>query len=143
MRYVSAMYDAPVPARAAISALIEEGFPPLDLCVLPFVPGIELPSTFLPSLEFSKATDRYDLQPVQAKLAALGIAMEAAGIYAEGLRRGAIVVIARTPTLSAPIAAAILETTCPLSVEKASRDWAAQPGLRYRWSQVEAMALVD
>ena len=143
MRYVSAMYDAPVPARAAINALIEEGFPPLDLCVLPFVPGIELPSTFLPSLAFAEATDRHGLRPVEAKLAALGIAHDAAGIYAEGLRRGAIVVIARTPTLSAPIAAAILETTCPLSTEKAGREWATKPELRYRWSQVEAMALVD
>jgi hypothetical protein len=143
MRYVSAMYDAPVPARAAINVLIEEGFPPLDLSVLPFVPGIELPSTFLPSLAFAEATDRYNLRPVEAKLAALGIAREAAGFYAEGLRRGAILVIARTPTLSAAVAAAILETTCPLSVEKASREWAEQPELRYRWSQVEAMALLD
>lgn len=127
MRYVAALFDAPIPARTALVELVSRGFAPEDVIAIPAPPG----ATWSGRPSWRPPGDERSLAP---GLAALGIPPATAEAYAEGIRRGAILVIARCPTLSAPMAASILAASPVVDLSAALRRWQMEPGLRYDWA---------
>ena len=122
MRYVIAAYDAPHPALVAVAALQDAGVADGDVALRPSPPG-RAPG------DLGAPTDPSRLPEWLASLSCAG----AADLHAEAARRGAILLVVRCPTLSAPIVAGILAATAPLDPVQAARRWAAEPGTRYEW----------
>jgi hypothetical protein len=128
MRHVLALFDAPVPAARALAALWDAGFAAADVSCVPAPPGVHwgretgfarLPADDPPALERA--------------LSDLGIGHADAHAYAEGVRRGGILVTVRTPTLSAPVAVAALDSSAPPDLATHQARWAVDPDLSYRW----------
>jgi len=122
LRHVIAAYDAPHPALAAVAALQDAGVAGGDVAVIPSPPGRE-------TGDFGAPTDPSGLPEW---LASLGVA-GAAAFHAQAAERGAILLVVRCPTLSAPVVAGILAACAPLDPVQAARRWAAEPGTRYEW----------
>ena len=156
MRYVTALFDAPIPARAAIAALRDAGFSPRDMTVLPPLPrddamgaesviapltddltlhpdDVAPPPDELAPPPNDLALPADDPRRLADALAALGVAPFDAACYAEGVRRGAILLVVATPTLSAPLAAAAIDSVLPPDLDDLAEAWAVDPELHYRW----------
>ena len=130
MRTITALFDAPVPARAAARALVTAGFSPTDITLVPPLPGAQ-------PFDFSQlpvaGEDPRDLVNV---LGDLGVPEAEALFYAEGVRRGAILLVVTAPTLSAPVAADVIAGALPPDPNALAAAWAADPGLRYTWADI-------
>ena len=135
MRYISALYDAPMPAGLALRNLRAAGFEDRDLALLPNLPGRP------PVHGFLAAEVREQGDPVHA-LAKLGLPEPTLELVREGLRRGAILVLVRCPDLSAPAALRALDGAGPLSGERLGMDSRMAPGRVYRWSEFAMPDLV-
>lgn len=163
MRYVTALFDAPQPAGMALHLLRELGFEDRDLILLPDLPapaagGQDDPWTAGSeiSLEDERTRSSSSMRdpmhsptsPEQARASALhrlqrlSLPEPTASLAAEGLDRGALVLVARVPNLSAAVAAQAMETAGALPAERTVRLWSKQPELRYRWSELAAPELV-
>ena len=134
MRYVTALFDAPVPARTARRALEAAGFAPRDVALVPEPAGEERARDWAPG---------GDPPGLLAALRDLGVAEELAGAYAEGVARGCILVVVRCPDLSAPAAAAALALGPALDPGAAARRWRAEPTCGYVWSRVPPPELAE
>ena len=134
MRYVSAIYDAPMPAGLALKALRAAGFEDRDLAVLPDLPALPPVAGFL-----ARSTEATG-DPARA-LAELGLPQQRHALLREALWRGAIVILVRCPDLSAPAAVRALDAAGPLPDARLARDWRREPGMRYRWSELPAPVL--
>jgi len=132
MRYAFALYDAPMPALAALRGLARAGFAPADVAVL---------ATDVPAEARGLAGDRIlprDLGPepwapvdgalamdeaaIVRALEARGLAPDDAATCAMGVaRQRAHLVVVCCPTLSAPLAQAALDVAMPppLAVHRA------------------------
>jgi hypothetical protein len=135
MRTLITLFDAPVPARAAARALAAAGFSPADVLLLPPLP--DAPASVPPA----------DLPPGDpARLARglidRGVMPQDAALFAEGLRRGAILLVVAVPTLSAPIAAEAIAGALPPDPAALAAAWAADLDLRYRWAEVAPPVLM-
>ncbi len=132
MRHVLALFDAPVPAARAVRALAEKGFAADDvqLCARGEVPDIGArTSRDLP----------HEPRALQAALQDRGLGEDDAALCAEGVaRRGAILVLVRCPTLSAPVAERLLAAALPPELAEHAARWKAQPSAAYMWAQVAA-----
>lgn len=133
MRHVLALFDAPVPARAALLALAEAGFAPDDLtcAAAAGVPG---------AAGLAAATVPAEEDALERRLRSLGLSEDDAATCAEGVaRRGAILIVASGPTLSAEAARRAIEGAAPptLAEHRARWDGRAGPGLgHYGWADV-------
>ncbi|HRA20479.1 MAG TPA: hypothetical protein PLZ56_08535 [Anaerolineae bacterium] len=130
MQLISALFDAPVPAGMALTALAQEGAAPADLGVWPPLPAIPVPPPA--ALLLAEAAD---LAGALRLLAQLGLPAEGLAQAQEGLARGAILVMARAPDLSAAALVKRLSECSPLGPE-AALAWARDGALRYRWSEL-------
>ena len=179
MRFVLALFDAPLPARNALADLARAGFAAADVVVLPPVMietplGLaaigdpdSLPEPGFDHLPFvddrhvaadrSFADDRIGAEAqthaefgahandrqLERDLVALGLpGAEAAG-YAEGVHRGAILVVVRAPTLSAPVAAALLNGAGSADLAAEAARWQVDRTWRYYWAQSPPLTLDD
>lgn len=133
MRYVTALYDAPIPAAAALQALRDAGFAAADIATAPQPPT----SSWPPSDEQVADLPTDDEPRLARALCDLGIDEEQAALYAEGVGRGALLIAVRTPTLSAGPAADALVSAGPPSLDEHQSRWAEDHSLRYRWAEVE------
>jgi hypothetical protein len=131
MRYVTALFDAPVPTESAVRALHECGFSSADLLLVPSVPGIE----WSPGPSFAQPWFERELS-LQEVLGEMGVSDTDADLYAEGVIRGAILLAVRSPTLSAPYAEAAIESAAPASLSEHRARWLSDPVWRYGWSVV-------
>lgn len=129
MRYVTALFDAPIPARAAAAALASAGFHPDDIALVPHLAGAPAAGWFVDA-------DPADARGVRQALEDLGFDAADAGRAAEGARRGAIILMVRTPTLSAPIAAEVIAALAPPDPEALAATWEADPSLKFDWAAV-------
>ena len=129
MRYIAALYDAPFPARCAMRALAAAGVAPGDTSVTPGLPG----SGPRPAAGFGRLPQD-DSERLARSLTELGIARQDARAYAEGVRRGGILVLVRSPDLLPSAAAAALESAAPPDLDTHRSRWAADPNLRYEWA---------
>ncbi len=163
MRYVTALFDAPQPAGMALHLLRELGFEDRDLILLPELPAPVAGDTEDPwtagsetSLEDERtrsSSSMHDATPsppgpeqvranARHRLQQLGLPEPTASLATEGLDRGALVLVARVPNLSAAVAAQAMETAGALPAERTVRLWSKQPELRYRWSELAAPEVV-
>ncbi len=131
MRYVTALFDAPIPARAAAAALASAGFHPDDIALVPHLAGAPATGWFVDA-------DPADARGVRQALEDLGFDTADAARAAEGARRGAIILMVRTPTLSAPVAAEVIAALAPPDPDDLAAAWEADPGLTYAWAAVPA-----
>lgn len=148
MRYVAALFDAPIPARAALQALQARGFAAADVALLaeaelpgtagladgrllpPSPPAGDWPGDDPPPPEAWRDEPR-----LEAALRRRGIEEEDAATFAEGVaRRGAILVLVSAPTASAPLAAEALAQTLPPSPAAHRARWSSDPRARSGWS---------
>ncbi len=136
MRHVMAIFDAPIPARAAASALAGAGFDPGDIALLPPLAGAPAAGHFLDA-------DPADPPAVRRALAVLGFDAVDAARGAEGARRGAIVLVVRAPTLSAPVAADVIAALGPPDPDDLAAAWEADPGLTYAWAAASPPLAAD
>ena len=127
MRYVTALFDAPIPATAALAALTASGFTPEDIAVVPSLPGLQ----WSPTGPFLVADA--EPQALMRDLGEMGVAPGDVELYAEGVRRGGILVVVRAPTLSTPAAEEAILSTSPPELAAHVQRWEASPGLRYSW----------
>ncbi len=132
MRYIIAMFDAPFPAREAVRAVFEAGFRADDLFLMPELPEVEWTATH--SFAGPWLEENADLGHL---LGRLGVHPADVGTYVEGVRRGAIVVVVRAPTLSAQCAADALQSVAHPDLATHEARWAEDPDLVYGWSAVE------
>jgi hypothetical protein len=121
MRYVTALFDAPYPALAAVAMLREHDVAPTDLVVLPTPPH---PA---PSADWAPGPGDHPL----AWLQSLGVSDRAAALCAAGVTRGAILLVVRCPTLSVGLVVDTLEGGAPLDLAAVAARWAADPSFRY------------
>lgn len=138
MRNAFALYDAPMPALAALRALSRAGFAPGDVALV---------AARVPEEARALAADRLlprDLGPepwdggsgdgeapdeaaVARALEGRGLSPEDAATCAQGVaRRGAHLVVVCCPTLSAPAAEAALEAALPTALEVHRARWATE-----------------
>lgn len=156
MRVIAALFDAPVPARAAVRALLAAGLGAADITTIPSLPGAILAEPGLgggaaidagtdeaagglggaepPEHRATGAPD--DPTGLTERLVALGAPYEDATRMGEGVRRGAIVLVAAVPTLEAPAAARAIAAALPCDLDAAAAAWSADPELRYRWRDI-------
>ena len=85
MRIVSALFDAPVPARAAISALLDAGIEARDIAVFPHLPGVQLTNGLT---SYSAMLAEVSSDDLLRRLHTEGIESDFLAVYAEGLSRG-------------------------------------------------------
>lgn len=137
MRTVIALFDAPVPVRQVVAALRRLGVPDGDVYLLPSLPG---ESTARFGVLVEELTD--DSASLVPALTDLGLDRPTAHAYAEGVRRGAILLAVRAPILSAPLIQREMESALPLDLALHQAIWAVQPIFGYGWSEVEP-PLVD
>ena len=130
MQLISALFDAPVPAGLALATLSQAAVAPADMGVWPPLPALLVPPP--PALLLADCTD---MAAALRRLTELGLPAEAVDQAREGLLRGAILVLARTPDLTATSVAAGLERCGPLGPE-AALAWSRDGGLRYRWAEL-------
>lgn len=135
MRHVIALFDAPIPARAALRALAGAGFAPGDLACAasPDVPGASAYAAVrLPAGE----------DALGRRLLSFGLEAADADTCAEGVsRRGAILVVATGPTLSADVARRVLDSAAPPSLQEHRARWDGREGdglTRYGWADLPA-----
>jgi len=146
MRLVVALFDAPIPARRARAALYAAGFEPADLAVVPEMPDVS--SSSLVGTRSGEPGDWFADLPAndEAALARdlidMGLPAEDARAYAEGVRRGGILLLVRAPTLSVPIAARAIESAGSPDLDEHRQRWAANPATRYGWADI-APPVVD
>jgi hypothetical protein len=124
MRYVTALFDAPIPARHALGALREAGFEARDIACIPALPD--------------RPEDGAQLDMTAEAFAGLGLPTAFTHVALEGLERGAILICLRTPELSAEHAARLLDEAGAQAPETLARAWAAEPELRYGWRELPA-----
>jgi hypothetical protein len=157
MRVVVALLDAPVPARVAVAEMMALGLEPSDMRLTPSVPGVDE----IPELgpEVGVGVDR-DARPAQCRaeaaptaigraaaadvrrwLAARGVSESDAEGYAEGVRRGGILLAVETPDTTAPLAAEALVRIGVADLDRHRARWAADPALRYAWRSSAAPPL--
>jgi hypothetical protein len=120
VRYVIALFDAPIPARSALGALETAGFPSLDVRVIPALADGPPPS------EDAPLSGAAQPEEVRAALADWGVPAGDASAYAEGLRRGGFLVIVRCPTASACAAAGALNAVGAIDLEEQRATWRAR-----------------
>jgi hypothetical protein len=150
MRYVIALFDAPAPAIAALSALDDAGFSAGDVVVLPSGALADLQQAASLSGAGSGALVRFGAKDMARPgtflhhvasldqsdiLRSCGVADDVLNDYLEALERGAILVLVRCPTLSAPRARSALSVAGAADLETQRRRWEADPDLRYGWRQ--------
>lgn len=136
MRTLITLFDAPVPARAAARALVAAGFSPADMMLLPPLP------------DAPTADPPVDLPPgdpvrLARGLVDRGVMPQDAALFAEGLRRGAILLVVGVPTLSVPIAGEVIASVLPPDPAALAGAWAADLDLRYRWAELDPPILLD
>jgi len=146
MRCVTGLYDAPATAAAAIADLRAAGFAASDLLVEPARASRLLMASPAPADQVAAPTAQVAApspprqHPSDApggaaeRLAAFGLPPQAAEAYAAAVGRGAIVIVVRAPTLSAPVAAAALDVPGVLDLERHAARVQADPNIEYRWS---------
>jgi len=135
MRNVTALFDAPIPARAAVRALVAAGFHPADIALAPGLPDV--PAGHEALIPASAG----DPGALTEALAGRGVPEPDARFYEEGVRRGAILLVVTVPTLSAPVAADIIASTLPPDPAELAAAWLAEPELRYVWARVAPPAV--
>jgi hypothetical protein len=135
MHMTLALFDAPVPARWALESLAEAGVRPSDVAVVPGVPGTTSVQTTGTGGDdvLSLPTTERDLQRV---LRSWGVPEADVGTCAEGVRRGAILVAVRVPTLSVGIVRSLLDGCGAVDLATHRERWDVDPGLRYGWATV-------
>lgn len=152
MRYIATLFDAPVPAAAAAAALVDAGFHPQDIATIPPLPDSAAGGTFAnvdgdgpvarvdPSFPSERVEPPNPPDPSQLRwlLRDLGFDPTDAARDAEGVRRGAILLLVRAPTLSAPVAAEIITSLAPPDPDAMIATWEADPDLMYGWADVPA-----
>ncbi|MFN2114577.1 MAG: hypothetical protein ACK2T6_02610 [Anaerolineae bacterium] len=153
MRCVTGLYDAPATAAAAIADLRAAGFAASDLLVEPARASRLLMASPAPADQVAAPTAQVAAPADQVaapspprqhpsdapggaaeRLAAFGLPPQAAEAYAAAVGRGAIVIVVRAPTLSAPVAAAALDVPGVLDLERHAARVQADPNIEYRWS---------
>ena len=145
MRHVIALFDAPIPAIAALRTLADAGFTPDDLaCVANTAkPGDILHDQGVPgAAEYAAATLPYDENALTRRLESCGLDSHDAATCAEGVaRRGAILVVATGPTLSARVAERALDGSSPPTLSEHRARWSGRRGeglTRYGWADLPA-----
>ncbi len=133
MRHVLALFDAPVPARAALRALAAAGFAPDDLAC---VAASSVPETSA----LASARLPIEASALERRLRSYGLSSTAASTCAEGVvLRGAILVVATCPTLSAGGAQRALDGAAPPSLSEHRSRWEGRNGdalTRYGWADL-------
>ncbi len=130
MRHIIALFDAPIPATRALEALAEAGFTPADVSVRPSLPGVAWHAAQVSAI----ALPDDDEAALIAALEGLGVPTADARLYAEGVRRGAILLVVRSPDTSATAAEAAMRSATPPDLAAHQARWAADPGLCYDWA---------
>ena len=130
MQLISALFDAPVPAGMALTALAQEGAAPADLGVWPPLPAIPVPPPAAQLL-----AEAADFAGGRRRRALWGRPAVGGAKPLYGRARGAILVMARAPDLSAAALVKRLSECSPLGPE-AALAWARDGALRYRWSEL-------
>lgn len=114
MQLITALFDAPVPAGMALAALAQAGAAPADLGVWPALSDLFVPPPPAPLLAAAR-----DLDGALGLLSELGLPDEGLAQAGEGLRRGAILVLALAPDRRAAELVARLAECGPLGPEAA------------------------
>jgi hypothetical protein len=131
MRHVIGLYDAPAPAAAALSDLLEAGFSAGDVAVAPeqaaSLLGPGAPYAHLPRGEAD----------LTAELASFGVPRGDAVGYAQAVARGAILVVVSAPALSVPLAAGALQVPGATDLDLHRRRVEADQDLHYVWHATE------
>ncbi len=135
MRTVAVLFDAPIPASAAARALVAAGFSPRDITLIPALPDLPMPHP-PPDLPPD------DPARLVSGLLARGLPRADATFFAEGVRRGAILLTVAAPSLSAPVAVDVIASTLPPDPAELAQAWAANPHLRYPWPHAPAPVLI-
>ena len=160
MRFVLTLFDAPVPAQQAWTALRAVGFGREDLAVVSVPTWIPAPrpnpadpaaedGAVPPSGAVPQGLPGFDRVSADGaagladNLAACGLDAATAALYGEAVRRGAILLALRAPTLSAPIAAKILAAAGPADLAVEVMRWHVDAHWRYGWADAAPPILGD
>lgn len=131
MRRVSALFDAPVPAQRAVEALLQSGVDLADVWTVPCLPLAQgrLTRTLAPPT---------DLAALRRALEAREMPEERRELLVDGVRRGAILVMVEVPTLSAELAAGLLDAAGAADPAELQSLWAAYRATTYDWQKLDA-----
>jgi hypothetical protein len=122
VRFVVALFDAPVPARAARTALRQAGFTPEDVTIVPSPDSADRPSSAPPATSLA-----HRAAALRQHLEESGVPGRHAGLYAQGVLRGGFVVIVCCPTALAPLAAGCLDALAAEDIEVQAERWPGGP----------------
>ena len=131
VRYVIALYDAPIPARAGIKALSSAGVAPADIVVIPELPPAQPSDSDAPRPEIP------DCVRLEADLRGRGIPADDAAAYAEGVGRGGVLLFARCATAQAERVADSLAEAGTVDLDYFRALWASAPDVHYEWRDLE------
>jgi hypothetical protein len=131
-----ALFDAPIPARGALAALASLGVDAADIAVVPPLPGgappAGAPDFALPS----------DPSALLRTLDGWGVSAADAQTCAEGVKRGAILLAVRVPTLSLPPVRAAVDAFAVVSLSAHRARWEADPPLHYGGAEADPPGVV-
>jgi hypothetical protein len=127
MLRVLALFDAPIPARRALSALATAGVAAADTWTAPLLPGPPRAQLLAPVT---------DLAAVRRALLEREVPADLGEIAVDAVRRGAILVLVETPTASANQVAEILTGAGAMDPAVLEALWRAHPGTTYDWAAV-------
>jgi hypothetical protein len=134
MRRILALFDAPVPALAALRALAKADVDPADVGCVPALAAAE----GLAQAPLATATD---LSALRQALAARDMPAGLLEVAVEMVRRGGILLLVETPNRSAELVAQLLDAAGALDPDTLVAAWQTQPGLTYDWAAVPAPLL--
>ena len=120
VRYVLALFDAPIPASAACRALVAVGIEPLDVAVFAMAEPAGWDSPYDMAVAVLAASES------AARLSEMGVPAAEVLLYLEGLRQRGVLVAVRTPTAHAALAAACLNAVGAPSLLEHAALWHAR-----------------
>lgn len=129
MRTVLALFDAPLPARAALAALRAVGVDDDDIAIVPD-PAAQESGTGASAAAVAATAGLFD------GLKERGVPEDEARAYAEGVARGAILVLAVCATGRAGAAVAALRGVGAVDLDTFRAAWARAPDTHYAWRRV-------
>jgi hypothetical protein len=137
MRRVLALFDAPVPALAALDALARSGVDAADVAAVPWPKG----AGEARAVPLADAADAADPALLRRVLAERDVPPELRETAVDLVRRGGILLLVETPDRDAAAVAALLDAAGAADPARLEQAWRSFPGTTYDWAGSAAPAV--